>query len=191
MGPGREVGKEFLIMFALDGYDVMLCLVIAGFPMGACIRVGILRLLDITVLCLFNLGIAAGGLGEFELAGLGEGEACIESCQCRHQRETDEDTPDFVGIVSIAGLEVRFETGEGDDGDQRADERAPSLVGEDKGEEGASTVNVGAIWMGNGQKNRGFEAHEKWSGHTGYDGCAHGIITTDTDTEDDTANEDP
>jgi hypothetical protein len=145
MGPGREVGKEFLIMFALDDYDVVLRLVIAGFPMGACIRVSILRLLDITVMCLVNLRIVVGGLGEFELAGLWEGEACIESCQCRHQRETNEDTPDFISIVSVAGLEVRLETGESDDGDQRADERAPALVGEDKGEECASTVNVGAI----------------------------------------------
>jgi hypothetical protein len=41
---------------------------------------------------------------------------------------------------------------------------------------------------------------EKWSknrgvgplqGHIGYGGCAHGRITTNTDTEDDTANEDP
>lgn len=109
-------------------------------------------------------------LGESVLAGLGEGQALVEDSESGDERKTDEDTPDLVNVLRMSGTDIRLECRESDNGDNGTDKGAPTLIGEDEAQHRSTTVNVGTI---------------------GDDGGRHGIISTYTDAEDDTTDEDP
>lgn len=104
------------------------------------------------------------------LAGLGKSQTIVERAESGDEGETDEDTPDLVNVLWVTAPDVRLEGREGDDGQERSDKRTPTLVGEDEAQEGSSTVDVGTI---------------------GDDRGGHWVVSTDTDTEDDTTYEDP
>lgn len=61
------------------------------------------------------------------------------------------------------------------------------MIREDKGEEGASTVDVGAIWL----TTSDYELLNLPSILTRYDGSAHWVVATDADTEEDTGDKNP
>lgn len=176
MGPGREVVDELLVMGLLDSDDTVpvVIFLVNGGNFGAGVRVDLLRVLRSVLLSflviMLERGFGARSLGKLILAGLRKSEASIESSDSGDQGETNEDAPDLVSVLDIASLEIRLEGTKGNDGDEGADEGAPSLVCKDKAQERASAMNVGTI---------------------GNDGGAHRIVTTDSDSEEDTGDEDP
>lgn len=172
--PFLEVDEELVQGLVLGSNDSVafstVFVSISRVDLGGTIRLEILFLVSwgFAVSSLEVLGAVLASEGV--LAGLGESQALVEGTKGRDERETDEDTPDLVDVLRVARADVRLESGESDDGDQGSNERSPTLVGEDEAQEGASSVDVGTVRD---------------------DGGGHWVVSTDTDTEDDTADEDP
>jgi hypothetical protein len=173
MRPCLHVMDEFLPGSLLRRNDTMslaTLVSISGLDAWGIIRLEILLLLVVVFLMIGCCECLIRFLGESELARLGEGQALVEDSESRDERETDEDTPDLVNVLRVSGTDIRLECSESDNGDKGTDERAPTLIGEDEAQHGSATVDVGTI---------------------GNNGGGHGIISTYTNTEDDTAYKDP
>lgn len=109
-------------------------------------------------------------LCELVLGGFWEGETGVEGRKGWDERQADEQTPGAINVLGVAILNVVFESTKNDEGGKGTDEGAPTLVCKDEAEEGTSSVDVGTVRD---------------------DGGTHWVVTTDTDTEDDTGDKDP
>lgn len=115
-------------------------------------------------------GTGNGGVGLLDIVldihgvtgGLGHGQAEVDGGNSRDTTNTNADTPDVIEVVNI-GLDGCLEAGEDDEGHDRGHHITDTLHGEDDGHELTATTGRGPL---------------------GGDSGRHGVITTDTDTED-------
>lgn len=189
--PLGEVGDKLGKGLALGGNDTVAVLYISdGLDLWRVVtlnNLGFCVLLDVLVRGRFEMRIRVI-LGELVLGGFGEGESSVESAKGWDEGQADEETPCAVDVVGMSAFDVFLEATEYYDGDERADEGTPTLVGEDEAKESTSSVNVGTVWrmrVSTNIKRRGVLIL------TRNDGGTHWVISTDTDTEDDTSDKDP
>lgn len=129
--------------------------------------------LEVVAVLLEDGGNIALGLVEVVLniqdvtGGLGDGQTEVDSDEGRQASETNENTPDIVEVVDIS-LDGGLEGSEEDDGDDTGGEVTESLHGKDSGHHGTATVGGGELGGDNGRQ---------------------GVVTTDTDTDNNTPDD--
>lgn len=118
------------------GADLLLLI---GHRLGS--GVGLNRLFEVLWVTLLMV-LAAGCLEPLRLR---ECEPLVEGAQGRDEREPYDDAPCAVDLAGMACFHRILIAEENDHGHDCAHERAPALVGEDVGEEGAPPAGVRAL----------------------------------------------
>lgn len=138
----------------------------------------VLRSADVVILLsdwLIDLGGGRSSGVEFlrlqELLTLWHVETWPESGQGRDEGDTHLDTPDGIELTVVAvDVQSLLETSQDDDSDDGTGESTPSLVGEDEAEQDTTAAQVSSLRS---------------------DGSGHWIISSDTDTHEQTPAENP